>query len=498
VRLPGLTAAQALRAYCGAFARRTPDELSELFAEDAVFDLPLLDRRIVGRGAILEEIRLAVRGLKNIEVTLEHVIESGAEAFAEGFFRAEHLGLHPQIDGTPARLDFKFVVVVVLRNGQVSRWSEYFDTKPLKPRERTHLYPISRRSPYWEGTVRAGVSEFMVYNHTYMPLVFHHSAAEEYAALTERVTMWDVGAERQTELRGPDAVEFAGYLSTRTLSGLKPGDCKYTLVCDPNGEIICDPVLLHPWADVVWLSHGDADLTLWAAGAAMSGRFRVQVREPDVSPIQVQGPKSLDMLRGLVESNLDALGFYKCVVTRVAGIDAVVSRTGWSGGLGYEIFPLSDQRAMTLWNELLEAGRPFGLMVTGPNVNRAVEKGVTDTAYYSNSRMNPYEAGHGRLVDLDKGDFVGREALRKVNAEGAKRKTVGLSIEGELPQLEWYWALTDARGCAGEVRWAVYSFELERHIAIAVVDAALQIGDTVHIRHQAGVSRATVAEIPFV
>jgi glycine cleavage system aminomethyltransferase T len=182
----------------------------------------------------------------------------------------------------------------------------------------------------------------------------------------------------------------------------------------------------------------------------------------------------------------------------VNDIDAVVSRTGWSGGLGYEIFPLSSARGMDLWNDLIEAGRPYGLMVTGPNISRAVEKGVTDTAYYSNSGMNPYEAGHGRLVDLDKGDFIGRVALAKILAEGPKRKTVGLLIEGDLPHFEWYWAMTDAHGSRGEVRWVAYSFALKQYIGIAVVDAKLELGARIEIHHPTGANRAITAKIPFV
>jgi glycine cleavage system aminomethyltransferase T/ketosteroid isomerase-like protein len=492
------TAGDLLRTYCDAFQRRAGDEIAELFAEDAVLDLPLLDGRVVGKEAIVAEIKTAIRGLKNIRVMLENTIETHTEAFAEGVFCADHIGIHPLVDGAPVRLDFRFVATVATSNGKITRWTEYFDTKPLKPRERTHLYPISRRSAYWDGTARAGVSEFMVYNHTYMPLIYHHSPAEEYVALTERVTLWDVGGERQTQIRGPDAVRFAQFLTTRDLSTLKIGDCKYTLVCDPQGKILCDPVLLYPWDGVIWLSHGDVDLTLWATGVALNSGFQVEVSEPDVEPVQVQGPRSLEMLRGLVESRLDDLGFYKCVVTKVAGVDAVVSRTGWSGGLGFEIFPLSSEHAMPLWNVLLEAGRSHGLMVTGPNVFRAVEKGVTDTAYYSNSGMNPYEAGHGRLVDLEKGEFVGREFLRKVVAEGAKRKTVGLLIDGELPNLEWYWPLKDTNGNPGEVRWAVHSFELNRNIGIAVGNSSLQVGDVVQIAHPAGTTTATVTNVPFV
>jgi aminomethyltransferase len=230
----------------------------------------------------------------------------------------------------------------------------------------------------------------------------------------------------------------------------------------------------------------------------MHGGFDVEVSEPDVAPLQVQGQQSLEMLRDLVDGNLESLGFYKCFVTKVAGIECVVSRTGWSGGLGYEIFPLSSDRAMHLWNTLIKAGEPYGLMVTGPNVFRAVEKGVTDTAYHTNSGMNPYEAGHGRLVNLDKGDFIGREALSKVEKEGAKRKTVGLLIDGDMPHLEWYWQLTDPRGNPGEVRWAVHSFELKQNIGIAVADANLQLGEKVQIHHPAGISQATVTTVPFV
>jgi len=305
-----MTAGKALRAYCDAFERRAEEEFARLFAEDAVFDLPLHDGRIIGRSAIVEEIRTALRGLKDIEVVLDHVIEDDSQAFAEGVLHAEHVGIPPHVDGTPFRLDFKFVAIVTVSDGKITRWSEYFDTKPLKPRERTHLYPISRRSPYWEGTVEAGVSEFMVYNHMYFPLIYHHSPAEEYAALTERVTLWDVGCERQTELRGPDALRLSQYLTTRDLSKLKVGDCKYTLVCDPEGRIICDPVLLNPQNDVIWLSHGDADLTLWAKGIAMHGRYDVEVSEPDGAPMQMQGLKSIDILRGLVERQLHSVGLY--------------------------------------------------------------------------------------------------------------------------------------------------------------------------------------------
>jgi aminomethyltransferase len=488
-----------LRAYCAAFAARDLQAMAPLFDADAVVDIPLLDERLVGHVHIMRETGTALRGLRNMRVELGTIIEDGDCAMAEGIFLGELVGHPALVDGTPARSDFRFVAVVEARAGKIVRLSEYFDTKPLKPWERQRLFVhASRRSPYWEGSNAAGAVEYMAYNHMTFPLVYARTMAEEYVALTERVTLWDVGCERQTELRGPDALRLADRLVTRDLSTLPVGGCRYGYVCDPLGRIMCDPVILRPWPDVIWFSHGIVDLTLWASGIALEGGHDVAVREPDVAPLQVQGPRAADMLRDLVEAPIDELKFYRCVVTRVAGIDSVISRTGWSGGLGFEIFPLSSDRAMELWNALLAAGRPHSLLVTGPVVHRAVERNVTDTAYATNSDMNPFEAGGGHLVDLDKGDFIGRDALLRIRRDGVKRQTVGLFIPGDVPRLEWHWPLIDARGNSGEVRWATHSFALDRSIGIALVDAAVGLGETVRVDHPGDRVEATVTSLPFV
>ncbi|MEX2647948.1 MAG: nuclear transport factor 2 family protein [Alphaproteobacteria bacterium] len=494
-----MSPADLLRAYCRAFAARDVATIESLFAEDAVCDIPLLDERLVGRAHVVREIATAIRGLRGIRVELGAIVEGDDDAMAEGLFFGALVGHPAQVDGTPARTDFRFVAVVEAPDGKIARLSEYFDTKPLKPWQRQRLFNHAvRQSPYWESSVRAGAVEFMAYNHMTFPIVYGRTMAEEYVALTERVTLWDVGCERQTELRGPDALRLADYLASRDLSKLELGACRYAYVCDPDGRIICDPVILRPWPDVVWLSHGMADLTLWARGIALEGGWDVAVSEPDVAPLQVQGPHSADMLRGLVEAPIDALKFYRCTVTKVAGIDAVVSRTGWSGALGFEIFPLGSARAIELWDALIEAGRPHGLVVTGPVVHRAVERNVTDTAYATNSGMNPYEAGGERMVDLDAGDFIGRDALARIRRKGARRRTVGLFIDGDLPRLEWHWPLTDARGKPGVVRWAAHSFALDRAVGIALVDAAVAEGERVRIDHPGGGAWASVTTLPFV
>ena len=280
---------------------------------------------------------------------------------------------------------------------------------------RPALHPNVRRSPYFEATERAGALEYMVYNHMYMAIAFDNDPLDEYRALVERVCLWDVGAERQTQLRGPDALALANFLCTRDLRALEVGRCRFTMACDESGTIMTEPIVLRPWEDTVWISHGDVDLTLWAIGMARGQGYDVQISEPDVAPIQVQGPRALELL-GPIAPGVEDLAYYTCVDTTVAGQRCVVSRTGWSRGLGFEIFPLSSDRAMELWDELERAGEPLGALVAGPNLSRAVEQAITDTHYFVNAGMTPYEAGAGRLVDLDSAPFVGSDALAQAAA----------------------------------------------------------------------------------
>jgi len=494
-----MTPRQALQTYCDAFAAGDIATIAGLFAQDAVVDLPLVGPRITGHAHIMQEVATAVRGLKDIRVEIGTAIGGEDDLIAEGAFWSELVGAGTRVDGTPERADFRFVAVLEMADGKITRLSEYLDTKPVKPWERQRIVPTSvRRSPYWDGSIAAGAVEFMAYNRTTFPMIYDRTPYEDYVALTERVTMWDVGCERQAQIKGPDALAFADYLVARDISKLAVGACRYSFVCDPEGQILCDPVILRPWEDTVWLSHGDVDLHLWARGLATNSGFDVEVSEPDVAPLQIQGPLCVEMLRPIVDAPIDDMKFYRCVVTRVAGIEAVVSRTGWSGALGFEIYPTSSDRAMELWNALLEAGEPHGLLVTGPNVHRAVEKNVTDTAYFTNSGMNPFEAGGEHLVNLDRGDFVGRDALLAIRDAGVQRRTVGLFIEGDLPRLEWFWPMTDAAGKEGTVRWAMHSFALDHSVGIALVDAAVSTGDTVTVHHPLGSVKAQVTTLPFV
>ncbi len=358
---------------------------------------------------------------------------------------------------------------------------------------------ITRQSPYMPRTVAAGVSEFVVYNHMYMPIAYGRDPLEDYTALVERVTLWDVGAERQTQLRGPDALRLADYLCPRDLSGLGVGGCRFTSVCDHKGEIMADCIVLRPWEDTVWISHGDVDFELWAHGYGLAGGYDAEVSEADVPPIQLQGPLSSEVLAPVVAVDLAELPRFSCVESEVAGVPVVVSATGWSREHGYEIYPLGSDRALEVWDALATSGEPHGLLVTGPNINRAVEQGILDTQYRMNSRMNPFEAGQGPMLDLDREDFVGRNALLAVRESGPIRATIGLLVEGEaFPMFEDFWPVTVDGHTVGHTRWAVWSYALGANIAIALVDVGSTTEQRFDVHSPVGIRSATPHPIPFV
>jgi len=361
------------------------------------------------------------------------------------------------------------------------------------------LHPTIRRSPYFERTLRAGACDFMVYNHTYMPLDYGRDPRQDYAAMVERVTLWDVGAERQAELRGPDALALADYLAPRRLSDLGVGECRYTPVCDRAGAIMCECIVLRPEPDVVWFSHSDVDLTLWATGLALARRDDVDVAEADVPPMQLQGPRAAAVMRAVGGETVAGLDRFRCGRAELAGVDCVVSNTGWSREAGYEIYPLGSDRAPDVWDAIVAAGEPHGLLVTGPIIVRAVEQGISDTQYATNSDMNPIEAGMGSMLDLDRPDFVGRDALRAVRDDGPARRTVGLVCDGDpFPVMEQHWTITAADGePVGVARWAVYSYALERNIVVALVDAGADPHGLI-VEASDGPRRCEAHPMPFV
>jgi glycine cleavage system aminomethyltransferase T/ketosteroid isomerase-like protein len=490
---------ESFATYCRAFIARDAATIADLFTEDGEFYVPLADGRIKGKKNIEAEMHRSAMGQRDVEVDIRRAIDQGSIGYVEATYRGIVVGTGGKLDGSPHRLDFRFLARITMRDGKIERLEEFLDTRPLFPEERQKMFTINRLTPYFQKTVEEGCLEWMVYNNMHFPIVYDHLPYQAYHALLHGVTLWDVGLERQTQIKGPDAKRFVDYLCCRDMSTMKTGDCRYTILTDEQGLVMSDPVTLFVDNDTIWLSHGNVDLTLWARGLAVNSPWRVEVSEPDVAPVQVQGPLSVPLMDEICSDKPSTLKNYKCMKTSIDGMAVVVSRTGWSSGEGFEIYPLSGEYCVPIWEKLKQHGEKYGLMVTAPNLHRAVERGVTDINYYNNSGMNALEDLGAKFVNLDgKEDFIGRDALRKIRDRGVARHSVGLIFDAEVPRLEWFWDLTDDDGKPGRVRWAVHSFALDKSIGIAVVDKAVKIGDAVTVIHPGGTVRARVTDVPFV
>jgi glycine cleavage system aminomethyltransferase T len=368
---------------------------------------------------------------------------------------------------------------------------------------------VGRVSPYLEGVERAGGGGYRLHFNTFVPWVYPEDAAEQYRAVTERVTLWDTATERQLELKGADAIAFADYLVTRNLRGFEPGRCTYTFLCDQRGVIICDPVLLVVDDETVWLSISGTDAILWANAIALHTDFDVEVRELEIAPLQLQGPKARDVLQKITDPPIGDLGFFRCMRTKVAGIEAMLSRTGWTGELGYEIYPFDTPtfprgraRAMQLWNAILEAGAEHGLLVTAFQLARAYEAGIMVFNHGYGENMNALEFWRDTVVDFDGGDFVGKAALEAIrDSGGPKRRLMGLVGESNdrIEPGAWDLPILDGEKIVGTTRRLTHSPALERTIAIGLMQLdSVEPGMKVEIEHAGGRSPAEVKDLPLV
>ena len=301
-----------------------------------------------------------------------------------------------------------------------------------------------RRSPFFEGARRAGCSRYSFANHMYQPAGFAgQDALSAYWHLVNGVTLWDVGTERQVEITGPDAFAFTNALTPRDLTASRVGRCSYTLITSKEGGIVNDPVLLRLGENHFWLSTSDTDLLLWVKGVAVHSGLDVHVGEPDVSPVQIQGPKSPGVMDALFGGRV-VLAPYQFVQTDLDGIPVIVSRTGWSGEVGYEIFLRDHRFGDALWDRVLAAGKPFQIAVTGPSDANRVEAGILGYRSDFDMQTNPFEAGLDRFVNLDApADFIGKAALWKVREQGITRKLVGIRILGVLAEAQDEYRLCD-------------------------------------------------------
>ena len=357
-----------------------------------------------------------------------------------------------------------------------------------------------RKSPYFDATVEWGAKAFSVYNHMYIPRDFGDPVAN-FWNLVNTAILCDVAVERQVQITGPDAARFVQHLTPRDLSAMAVGQCKYALITNAKGGILNDPIILRLAEDKFWISLADSDVLLWAQGVAVHGGFDVDICEPDASPLQLQGPRSMDVMKALFGEDIATLKYYWLRHLTLDGVELVVSRTGWSSELGYEIYLQDGSQGSRLWNRIMAAGEPFGLKPGHTSTIRRIEGGMLSYHADMDINTNPFELGLDRLVALDTAhDFIGKSALQAIRAKGPARRQVGLIIDGApltAPNTK-FWPVSMNDKVVGKVTSAVYSPRLEQNIALAMVErGADQIGAEVTVDAIGGLCQARQVEMPF-
>lgn len=357
-----------------------------------------------------------------------------------------------------------------------------------------------RKSPYFDATVRWGATAFSVYNHMYIPRDFGNPEQNFWNLINDAI-LCDVAVERQVEISGPDAARFVQMLTPRDLSKLAVGQCKYVLITNAEGGILNDPILLRLEENRFWLSLADSDILLWAQGVAVHSGMDVRIREPDVSPVQLQGPKSGEVMRALFGDSILDLKYYWLRRVSLDGIPLIVSRTGWSSELGYEIYIQDSVHGDALWEKIMAVGQPLGLKPGHTSSIRRIEGGMLSYHADADISTNPYELGLDRLVNLESGaEFIGKAALQLIKKTGVSRKQTGLLLDGAPlggPNTT-FWPVAKDGAQIGKVTSAIYSPRLKQNIALAMVAVEhTNLGTLVDVVTDQGRMAAKVVERPF-
>ena len=357
-----------------------------------------------------------------------------------------------------------------------------------------------RKSPFFDATVRWGAKGFSTYNHMYIPRDFG-DPEENFWNLINDAILCDVAVERQVQIKGPDAEKFVQMMTPRDLSSMSVGQCKYVILTNQYGGILNDPVLLKISDDCYWFSLADSDVLFWAQGLAATKKFNIDICEPDVSPLQLQGPKSREIMVDLFGEEIASLKYYWFKPFKLNGINLIVSRTGWSSELGYEIFLLNSKDGDKLYQTIMESGQHKGLKPGHTSTIRRIEGAMLSYHADMDINTNPFELGLDRFIDIDKDfDFVGKEALIEIKRQGVSRQQVGLEIKADpMPGPNTrFWEIKIKDNTVGKVTSAVYSPRLKKNIALAMIEKRYsKIGTEVQVISGADILPAEVVEKPF-
>ena len=363
------------------------------------------------------------------------------------------------------------------------------------------ISPRVRKSPYFDSTMKYGASAFTIYNHMYLPIVFE-GPEKDYENLLNGVQLWDVGVERQIEIKGPDASKLAQYITPRDIHKCNIGQAMYAPLLDFQGGFINDPVMLKLAEDHFWFSLSDSDALLWVQGVASGKGFDTEISEPDVSPLQIQGPNSTELMSQVFGKWIEELAFYKFKEVNHAGIPMVIARMGYSRERCYEIFLQDGSKGNELWEILWDAGKDLNITPGTPNQIFRLEAGILSFGADMHRDNNPFEVGLDWMIDLDqKDDFIGREALETIKRNGIKKKLMGAEIAG--PKMEFFneenLDVSIDGNIVGEMMSAVFSPRFKKNICYIILDVEYALpGQSVDIQTPEGELKAELVKLPWI
>lgn len=349
-----------------------------------------------------------------------------------------------------------------------------------------------RRTPYTDRVEAAGVRGFSVVNHMLLPKAFQPSVEQDYWHLREHVQVWDVSCQRQVQITGPDAARLVQWMTPRDISKAKTGDCLYVPLVDHKGGLVNDPVLLKLAEDRFWLSIADSDVLLYALGLALGAGMRVQIEEPDVSPLAVQGPKAEDLMASLFGDAIRDIGFFKFAHFDFEGIRQIIARSGYSRQGGFEIYLEGGHLGPLLWDRVWEAGEPFNITPGCPNLIERIEGGLFSYGNEMTRENSPLELGLAKFCALDGSvECLGLAALQDLAHRGVSREIRGLRFAGgPVPTCSTPWPVMVADRQVGQITSGIWSPRFSENVGLSLIDRGYwDIGQKVSVHTPDGAAR---------
>lgn len=361
------------------------------------------------------------------------------------------------------------------------------------------LFPSRRlrATPFTSRVSALGVTGYTVYNHMLLATVFE-SLQEDYKHLKEYVQIWDVSVERQVQLLGPDAHKLACMISARDLTNAKVGRCYYAPICDQNGAIINDPIALRLAENKYWFSISDSDLLLWVQGIAIGLGLNVDICEPDVSPLAIQGPFADDLMADVFGEEIREVKFFHFKAFSFRGHMLNIARSGWSKQGGFEIYLDDTNLGEELWDAIWAKGKKYNIRAGCPNLIERVEAGLLSYGNDMNREDTPLEIGLEKYVSLDSEvDFIGKAALQKQRKVGIKKRLMGIEIDGsKMPPLTMPKKVSIEGKNVGMITSAVFSPDYGGNIGFAMIKASnAYVGAEVMVDSEEGPQRGILCEI---